>query len=360
MPLSTQTTEANTDSSRREKPIPYAPSWVDYFTAWLERLPGRNWIHYLVLGLVLLAFQSTVLWIEGAYAIGTFLPIQAFLAGAVPFFLALFNYLDARAAAALESMRPALKATEEECDELHYQLTTLPRWSTLLAGVIIIVIVTLSELVGGAFYPEDLVGFPISSNLFRVLYYILWWLLGTYLYHALHQLRLIDLIYTGQARINLFRAKPFYAFSVLSALTAGSLGMIIYGWLLVNPTINLNDPLVLAWVILILLSALVAFLWPQLGMHRLQVLEQERLLDEAYLRLEVILSELHRRLDNGEYGLIGDVNSAITSLEMEVKAIKGIRTWPWEPETLQILVTALAFPLGLWLIQLILGRLLGS
>jgi hypothetical protein len=89
-------------------------------------------------------------------------------------------------------------------------------------------------------------------------------------------------------------------------------------------------------------------------------MEQERLLDEVYLRLEATVSELHRQVDIGEYGAMEDLSYAITSLETEVNAIKGIRTWPWEPETLQILVTALAMPLGLWLIQIILERVLGN
>jgi hypothetical protein len=55
-----------------------------------------------------------------------------------------------------------------------------------------------------------------------------------------------------------------------------------------------------------------------------------------------------------------ELNFAITSLDIEVNSLKRVRTWPWEPETLQILVTALALPLGLWFIQLIVERLFGS
>jgi hypothetical protein len=39
--------------------------------------------------------------------------------------------------------------------------------------------------------------------------------------------------------------------------------------------------------------------------------------------------------------------------------LERIPTWPWRPETLRLLITALVLPLGLWLAQFILQRLLG-
>jgi hypothetical protein len=180
------------------------------------------------------------------------------------------------------------------------------------------------------------------------------------MYHTIHQLRLINRIYTRYTDINLFRMRPLYAFSNLSAFTAGSFAVIIYGWLYVNPSFQLNDPVLLVWVLIFIITALVTFVWPQMGMHRLQVAEQEQLLDEAYIRLEAAVTNLHSQLDNGELQEMENLNYAISSLETEINTLKRIRTWPWEPETLQILVTALALPLGLWFIQLIVERLFGS
>ena len=34
-------------------------------------------------------------------------------------------------------------------------------------------------------------------------------------------------------------------------------------------------------------------------------------------------------------------------------------TWPWPPETVRLLITALALPLGLWLIQFLVQRAFG-
>jgi hypothetical protein len=50
----------------------------------------------------------------------------------------------------------------------------------------------------------------------------------------------------------------------------------------------------------------------------------------------------------------------LSSIKTELAMIEKIPTWPWQPETLRVLITALAFPLGVWLIQLFLGRYFGS
>ena len=87
----------------------------------------------------MLLVQAIVLWIEGAFPIGTFLPVQGFLAGVIAFWLVLIHYLDERAGAALATLRPALKASEEEYRRLRYQVTTLPARPTLLASLAILI-----------------------------------------------------------------------------------------------------------------------------------------------------------------------------------------------------------------------------
>ena len=69
----------------------YRPSWVDRLTAWVARLPGPSWGYYAGLGLALLLAQALVLWIEGPFPIGTFFPVQVFMAGLIGYFLALFG-----------------------------------------------------------------------------------------------------------------------------------------------------------------------------------------------------------------------------------------------------------------------------
>jgi hypothetical protein len=41
------TTDDKANSRGKSKPQPYAPSWIDRLTAWVERLPGPSWSYYL-------------------------------------------------------------------------------------------------------------------------------------------------------------------------------------------------------------------------------------------------------------------------------------------------------------------------
>jgi hypothetical protein len=152
--------------------------------------------------------------------------------------------------------------------------------------------------------------------------------------------------------------KPLYAFSSVTALTAVSLTLPTYFWLGVNPGL-LTDLATLAMTLPIAVLALVAFVWPLLGIHRLLVEEKERLLGEIALRSETAMVELLQRIDEGELEGMSDLSEAIASLETEQKALKAVSTWPWQPETVRSLITALLLPLGLWVAQYALQRLLG-
>jgi uncharacterized membrane protein (DUF106 family) len=308
---------------------------------------------------VLFFIPSIVYWIEGVFPVGTFLPVHGYVAGVIAFFLAMFHYLDERADASLEALRPALKASEEEYQELHYRLTNLPAGLTVFASLVTLAIIFIAELMTAPYRIEVLNVSPASVNLFRFIYVLGWWVMGAFLYHAVHQLRLINRIYTQHTRVNLFRMKPLYAFSNLSALTAGSVAMVIYGWMAVAPEVSLDDPITFILTLIILLVAVVIFIWPQLGIHNLQVSEKERLLEEANQRFEAIIVELHRRVDDGELDQMNDLRLTMTNLEMELNSLKKTHTWPWQPETVRWLITALVLPLGLWLIQSVLQRVLG-
>jgi hypothetical protein len=352
-------TDSGANAKSQGSARPYAPSWLDLLAGWVDRRSGQSWLYYFGLGAVMLLVQAIVLWIEGASLIGNLGLAQVYLAVVIAYMLTLMHYLDKRAGVALETMRPVLKAGDKAYQEMFYRLTTLPAFPTLLASLATLAFVILTEAIGKPYRLEALATFPISANLLRIIYLICWSVFGAFLYHTLHQLRVINHIYNEHTRIDLFRVKPLYAFSNIAALTAGSLAMISYGWLLANPWIDRTDPLVLIPMFILLLFAVVTFVWPQMGIHRLQVAEKERLLDEAAQRFKAAIGELHKKMDGGELEGMTDLNMAMASLEIELNALRKTPTWPWEPEVLQLLVTALALPLGLWLIQLILQRTLG-
>lgn len=220
-------------------------------------------------------------------------------------------------------------------------------------------LVLLSVYLGEPYRLEALDNFLISAFLLRLFYLVCWWVFGVFLYHTIHQLSMINRIYSNHTHINLFRMKPLYAFSSVSALTAGGLTVLPYGFLIVNQVEEL-ELASLVLMLLVQLIAIVTFIWPQLGIHGPQVAEKERLLDEANQRFKATIRELHKRVDDQKLEKITELNMAVTTLEKEINILRKIPTWPWQPETVRWLTTALLLPLGLWIVQFTLQHVLGS
>lgn len=338
----------------------YSPSWVDYLTRWINRLPGSNGIYYIGLGLIIFLVQVLVLSLDGILATSLD-SAHIFMAVAIPYMLVLISYLNSAAQKNLRILQPSLCLDGERTRLLEKNLTTLPAPWTILAGFIGIGCVLLLESTSGAAYIlESLENSPISGNIFRITYLVLWWVFGTLIYHTIHQLRVIGIIYGQLTEINLYQPKSLYTFSVMIAITAFGTFLLPVGFLLANPWATWNEPAVFGTVLAVQLLALGIFVWPHYGIHRLQVAEKENLLENANMHLEMIIHELHKAVEENKLKGMGDVSTTISSLKTEIETLEKIPTWPWHPETLRFLITALALPMGIWLIQLLLGRLLGS
>jgi hypothetical protein len=88
--------------------------------------------------------------------------------------------------------------------------------------------------------------------------------------------------------------------------------------------------------------------------------EKAQRLDQISLRVEAIFSQIHQRIDDGAWEETEELTKVLALLETERDTLKGISTWPWSPDTLRLLITALGLPLLLWIIQYVLQLFLGS
>ena len=84
------------------------------------------------------------------------------------------------------------------------------------------------------------------------------------------------------------------------------------------------------------------------------------MLDDLSLRFEALIVELRQRVDSRNVAGIDDLKTLIAALQIEEDALKKVSTWPWQPETLRVLLTALLLPLLLWIIQYVFQLFLGS
>jgi hypothetical protein len=314
------------------------------------------WAVYAALGLGLILFQLVLLWWEGGMQQTTLLPVIVFNALVVPYIVALVHLLDHQAVGALDSMRPALTITDRQYDDLRRKLSTMPSRATMGVAVILIAFLLFTEWMGNV--PVRYAALD-DLPVFRIVYHVIdkgvAFVFGPFFYHTIVQLRLVNTIYTKHTRINLFDMKPLYAFSKLTATTAAGLIIPVHGWMLINPDL-LSDPLGLGMTVLITILAVLAFVWPLVGAHRLMEAEKERLLHDLDLRFEGVFAVFNQRLRDDDLEGTEGLNGTINSLEIQHTKIKAIPTWPWRADTFRSVLSAIVLPLVLRILQFLVDR----
>ena len=359
---------------------PYPPGRVNRMADWAERRAGPAWLPYVLLGLALAVLQVAIQWSDNTYPIGTVDPFNVVVALSVPYMLGLMHYLLRAGARSVREFRPALHGSAADAEELEFRMGTLPARGAFLAGLAVTVVSlvialspTLARLAGLPLLTAGLGGevlltwpqvfrispSPLSIGFTAAVTFIAWWTTGAFAYLAVHQLRLIDRIYTEHTLLHLFRLGPLYAFSRQTLRIAVGLLILAYSLAATAPEVVNSGVGGATWLLLVS-GAVAVFLIPLLGVHRLLAAEKGRRLDEAGARLEAGTAELHRRMDANDLARMDDLNKALASLELERSALDRIPTWPWERGTLRSLVAAILVPLVIWLVQAALGKLLAG
>ncbi len=341
--------------------VPYPPSWVDRFTDWVRglRLPG--WLVYFTLGLPVFAAFTAIKWYDRTYPVGTYFPLHALPVFTGVYYLALIHYLDDMAANALDSFRPVLALHDSSYDELRYRLTTMPAGRTLFWSVMGAVVITTYMAYTYFFDPVQaqtsmLFTSPLSTVAEFTLGVALGLASGAGVYHSIRQLSVIDYIYTRHTAVDLFKLQPLHAFSRLSAWTAFAFAVNTHAWAVYWPG-SLGNSVSFALLIAFAAMTTLMFIVPLLGIHRLLLKEKERRKAEAGEQLNLAIDALHRSNTAAEYAQMDALNNATEALVRERDLLDKIPTWPWQPDTLRWLGTALLLPIIVWLITRVLERL---
>jgi hypothetical protein len=287
------------------------------------------------------------------------LPVIIFNGFAVPFVLALIHFLDDQAMTALSSMKPALEITEPEFVKYEYRLSNMPSRPIFFVGLTMVVFLILTELFG--IVPvryTALDELPIFKIVFHIIDKSTAFIFGSFIYHTIVQLRLVDTIYSNHTRINLFDMKPLYAFSKLTASTAVGLVIGVYGWMIINPEL-LENPFNLVMTVLFTIMAVAVFIWPLFDVHRLMKMEKANALRDIDLRFEGAFSKFNQKFQEEDYAEIERINGTISSLEIQHRRVEVIPTWPWSPETPRFVLTAIALPLVLMFLGFLVEQAFG-
>jgi hypothetical protein len=359
--VATITTERTLASEEQAETRPYPPSWFDRFDDWVRGLPIPAWLFYLGVALVLVLIRTIAAWSDGSYPMGTFFPLHILNASSALYNLFVLHYLDDRAGAALSNFRPVLTVDDAEYERLRYQLTTMPArpvllWSfvgLLFGGVHQPFLIPEAQLQSLKLYTSP-AAFAIDSGLSG----LNWMMNAVFVYHTIRQLRLVSQIYTRYTHVSIFGTGPLYALSRVTATTTVALLFISYLYLTywVNWQFQSTGDAVLT--IAIGLVAFATFVLPLLGAHRLLQEEKEHRKGEVTQRMEAVTDELHRRVDTHELQGMDALKDALDGLVVEQGLLAKVSTWPWEPEALRAVLTALLLPVILWIITRVLERLL--
>lgn len=256
------------------------------------------------------------------------------------------TYLNHEARQSLRDFRPLLDS-DETATRLAYRLTTMPPLPVLvnnLVGFLYFLFLVL-------YYPvEWLVDRPLLTPTYLFSGFVSFSLASVIYYYTFHQLRMVHRIYAGVRSFNLFRLQPVYAFSRLTARTGVAYLALISLTLLLFPY-PVTDTRAMASYLLQLLLSLLAFVLPLWNTHQRLEAEKRRLQSEVERRLEGMLQQMHHHLDDFDAQAVAERKTGVESLLLERQVLNAIPTWPWQPNTLKALLTALILPLLLLLAQ---------
>jgi uncharacterized membrane protein len=309
---------------------------------------------------VLIVIQFLFLWLEGGQQDGEFLPVIIFNGLITPFVLALIHLLDNQAVTALNSMRPVLDTTESEFDQYEYKLSNMPSSLTLVAGLtMLLLFILMEQLWIVPLRYAALEQLPIFAIIFHITDKGSAFVFGPFIYHTIRQLRIVNAINSSHIRVNLFNLGPLQAFSRLTASTAVGLVVGVYAWMLINPDL-LTDPVTMGFTVINTILAVSVFVWPLFGVHRRMEIEKGRALQEIDLRFEAVFSKFNQLFLDDDSSVIERLNGTIASLTIQHNRISAIPTWPWRPETARFVLTAIALPLVLMIIQFFIAQALNG
>jgi hypothetical protein len=337
---------------------PYSPSWVDWLTRLVDRLPGPAWAVYLLAGVPFVVVGVVVQASQGAYALSGIPPAHIFIFLQPVMALALIHYLDRFATHSFDRIRPALRLEDIDAREVHWRLTTLPPRATWLASLLGLLVAPILVAVTPNWAPLFAVApTTFSFAQFSAFIGLIWFVLGPLIYHTIHQLAWVRAIHARYVVVDPYHLEPLYVFSGLTARTALALLAIDYAWVFAYTSPLTNSANIVLSVSFAALAAIV-FAWPLWGVHRLLAEEKAHLLTDCARRMKAAIAELRRRIDSGQLKAMDDLNKTMASLEIEHASLARIPTWPWPPGTLRGVVAAVLLPVAIWLIQQVLQPLL--
>ncbi len=330
--------------------------WLGRWIGTVERAPGPSAVHYALLWLGLFLLLSALSWLDGTYPFGTLHLSHADFTFWGIYILAVAHHLTIFAGKVFDRARPLLIGVADP-DALRLRLTTpSPRW-TLVASVVGVGWGVFAFMLDSDYIAAHLLyRSPAATVLEVALLAAYSFISGAVTVYVVQQLIVVRKIYR-HVDIDLFASRGLYGFAQLTSRTAVAILFINYLFLFTGSNL-LDSGIILGSTVAFSLLSLFLFLWPLWGAHRLLADEKERWRAELDERFTDAVRRLERAIDAGELEVMEPLNKAMSSLEIARGRVDRASTWPWHVETPRLVATAIVVPIGLYLVQRLLERLL--
>lgn len=341
------------------KTIPYSPSWVNRFTAWMRGLPTPASISYSTLFVLwsgTLGFLSR--WIadllpEEQWTLAVYYDVYSGPIFAVAV-LAFYHYFEIEIAEALDQSKSLTNYSAQEREKKSYELINFPALPFFVASIIF-----ASISIPGVLFEY---GFK-EVNLSNLLVFVEWGLTGAISFGFI--LRLIRFIvqirrfYSDLGEISLFNLGGIYELPSIAA--RGGLLLLILWYM--NVPFNLNDftlgnPFTIFAIWFVSFVPLAAFALPFGALNRRLVFEKNQKINQVSMEIEEAFEKVREDFKGGKLSEMSNMEATISNLLANRNYLESIPTWPWKQGTFRLTMTAVLLPIFVWLVQQILDRTL--
>jgi len=335
-------------------------SWIDKLIAWVELLPGPNWLFYLISLITLGIANNSILWIEGINPVGHFVFGESTDAIWAVGFLAFFHHNKAIAKEVLLEILPLIDTADENYSSLENRLLNLPAklgWLAIGMGTILLTPVSLTYANTTFSLLSSKVYTVLTGTLFAAGFF-------AFIFQTMRQLRIISSLQTSISGIDLLNLRPALAFSKFTSKT----GMLLIFFVVfaVIQAIVLGSSVedateYSAWLALnlsMLAGSLAIFVLPLASLRYKLLEEKKRYLEELNKLIKSIYAQIRERLSHNKLEETSELKTALEILLVEREDIRSVSTLPWETSTFRSFASTFLFPIILWAATRILERFL--
>jgi hypothetical protein len=337
--------------------MPYKPSWIHRFFAWVDRLPVPAWSFYLFILVLGGVIRHLVAWNTGILEQGQFNLYFALAQIWLVEQLYYYGHLNPRIARqALDDIRPLLDMDEEGFNNLVYEFTMTPASKGRIFQVLGFSFGIAFAAVVRPFSPEINYSFPeyvfLSWGLAQAMTFLS-------IYWIFRQLGLVKEVFGKLKRVDLYDLDSLYGLSRLTASMGVAIIVIAFLNMFIITPQQMESALAVIFYTVFLILALVVFVLPLTDVNRFLREEKKRLLKVVNTHLEDAFEKVRKDFRSNQLEHMPALQVAIDSMMREKNLLESTPTWPWAPSTFRGFLAAIFLPLFLWLLQQLLARFMG-